>query len=175
MSAGKVIGAMIGLSALAAGIGIYYTQVYAFYDRIAADAVVIKATPLATGTPEPLLIENAQAIDSTSSPVRYRACFTTPISTATLTETYAIFDDAVPLTAPGWFDCFDAAEIGTDLQSGKAIAFMGVENIEYGIDRVFVVYPDGRGYAWNQLNECGEVVFSGKPAPDGCPPIPETN
>lgn len=175
MSAGKIIGGFIALSALAAGIGIYYTQVYAFYDRIPADRITVPATPIATGSPAPLLIENAQAIDAGSSPLRYRACFTTPVSTATLTETYYILDDAVPLTAPGWFDCFDAAEIGAALVSGQALAFMGHQNIEYGIDRVFAVFPDGRGFAWNRINACGEVVFEGKPAPDGCPPVPEKN
>ena len=51
---------------------------------------------------------------------------------------------------------------------------MGVENIQYGIDRVVAVYPDGRGYAWHQINACGEVVFNREPVPEGCPEPPES-
>ena len=70
-----------------------------------------------------------------------------------LTESYVIFDGAVPLVAPGWFDCFDAETIGEALETGEAIAFMGEKNIEDGIDRIVAVFPDGRAYAWHQLNE----------------------
>ena len=41
------------------------------------------------------------------------------------------------------------------------------------IDRIVAVYPDGRAYAWHQINRCGEVVFDGNSAPEGCPTPPE--
>lgn len=91
---------------------------------------------------------------------------------AMMTESYVVTDKAVPLVAPGWFGCFDAERLGEDLESGAAIAFLGQENIEYGIDRMVAMYPDGRGFAWNQLNRCGEVVFKGHPTPQGCPEPP---
>ena len=69
-----------------------------------------------------------------------------------LTETYQIYQDAVPLTAPGWFDCFDAAAIGAALEKGEAIAFLSESEIHPGVDRVVAVFPDGRAYAWHQLN-----------------------
>ena len=53
------------------------------------------------------------------------------------------------------------------------MAFLGEENITYGIDRVIAVMPDGRGFGWNQINACGEVVFDGDAAPEGCPTPPE--
>ena len=56
---------------------------------------------------------------------------------------------------------------------GSAVALLGVENIDYGIDRIVAVFPDGRARSWNQINRCGEVVFDGAPAPEGCPPVPE--
>ena len=90
-----------------------------------------------------------------------------------LTETYIIRDDAEPLVAPSWFDCFDAVQLGADIENGEAIAFLGVANIQYGIDRLVAVYPDGRAFAWHQINECGEVVFDGNPTPEDCPPTPE--
>ena len=114
-----------------------------------------------------------EGIDADSSPLRYRACFTTPMSTAMMTETYVLYDDAVPLNAPDWFDCFDATEVGEALESGQALAFMGTENIVYGFDRVVAVMEDGRGFVWHQINHCGEEVFDGNPPPPGCPPPPE--
>ena len=161
------------MSTLLAGVAMYYLQVYAFYDEISAVDQEIALTSLFSGEPEPILYENFSGIDSDSSPIRYRACFETPTSLALMTETYVIVDEAEPLVAPGWFDCFDAEAIGADLEAGTAIAFMGTENIQYGIDRIVAVYPDGRAYAWNQINACGEVVFDGDPAPEGCPTPPE--
>jgi len=163
------------MSALAAGIAIYYLQVYAFYDEVPVEDDSVQLTSYVTGAPEVILSDNFQGIDADSSPVRYRACFTTDLSLALLSETYVGIDNAEPLVAPGWFDCFDAAQIGADLQSGVALAFMGIENVTYGIDRVVAIYDDGRAYAWNQINACGEVVFDGDPAPEGCPTPPGAN
>lgn len=167
-----IIVLMLLTGAIAGGL-MYYQQVYAYYEEVefSPDAVVM--TSVTSGQPEPLLVEDFDAIDAISSPLRYRACFTTPISLATLTETYQIIEDAEPRVAPGWFDCFDAEQIGADIRT-DAVVFMGIENIQYGIDRVVAVYPDGRGYAWHQINACGEVVFDGDPAPEGCPTPPDS-
>ena len=70
-----------------------------------------------------------------------------------LTETFVPYEEATPLTAPGWFDCFDAVQIGADIEQGNALAFLGERNIKDGVDRVVAIYPDGRGFAWHQLNE----------------------
>lgn len=170
---GKFVGGAIVTISLIAGAAIYYLQVYAFYDEVSArgsDDVML--TTMATGAPEPILYEDFQAIDATSSPIRYRACFTTTQSQAMMTETYEPYLDAVPLVGPKWFDCFDAVAIGRAIEEGEALAFLGQANIEYGIDRVVAVFPDGRGYAWHQINHCGEKVFDGRPAPEDCPPPP---
>lgn len=150
--AGKLVGGAIVLAALIAGAAIYYLQVYFFYDEVAEEAVVIQLTGL-DGTAEPMLTEDVQAIDASSSPLRFRACFRTGESLALLTESYEIIDEAVPLVAPGWFDCFDADIIGEALETGEAIAFMGEREIADGVDRVVAVFPDGRAFAWHQLNE----------------------
>ena len=159
--------------ALITGAAIYYLQVYAYYDDVTENIEKVQLTSLATGKTEDILFENIKAIDSNSSPLRYRACFETGLSLALLTETYKIYDNAEPRVAPGWFDCFDAERIGEDIKSGGAVAFLGNENIKYGIDRVIAVYPDGRAYAWHQINFCGDVVFDGNPTPPECPPAPE--
>ena len=159
------------VTALVAGIVMYYLQVFAFYEDV--DVPEVQLTSLVTGAPEPVVFENYQGIDSDSSPIRYRSCFDLLGSQAMLSETYAIHPAPVPLNAPGWFGCFDAGALGAQLESGEAIAFMGVENIRYGIDRVVAVLPHGAAYSWNQINACGEVVFDGDPVPEDCPEPPD--
>jgi len=80
--------------AFAAGIALYYLQVYAYYDEVEVDKVQL--TSLISGEAEEILFENFKAIDSNSSPVRYRACYETPSSLAMLTETFVIYDEAEP-------------------------------------------------------------------------------
>ena len=169
---GKAIGIFLVVLGVIAGAAMYWLQVYAFYDevRLASDGgdVVIRATR-ADGTVLDIDVSDFQGIDADSSPIRFRACFMTTAEPAGL----ALYPDPTPLVAPGWFDCFDAAAIGADLEAGRATAILGEANLSYGIDRVLVLYPDGRGFAWNQINACGEVVFDGDPPPPGCPPVPE--
>ena len=157
-------------SALIAGLAMYYFQVYAFYDELTEGEVVLTTLD---GTPEPVVTENFRGIDSDSSPIRYRACFDVQMSVAALTETYVVYEGAEPLVAPRWFDCFDAQAIGEALENGSAFAFLGEENISYGVDRVVAVMPDGSAVSWHQINICGERVFDGEAAPEGCPAAPE--
>ena len=169
----KFLLASIVMIAVAAGALLYYLQVYAYYEEVSADVSSVELTSIHTGAPEEILFENFTAIDSDSSPIRYRACFTTPVSYGSLTDNYVIYDKAEPLVAPSWFNCFDAKEIGAALETGEAVAFLGTENVSYGIDRIVAVMPDGRGFVWHQINHCGEVVFDGDKAPEGCPVPPE--
>ena len=159
---------------LAAGVAIYYLQVYHFYEPVSAGQVgSVEMTSLVTGAPEEILADVTEAIDADSSPIRFRACFTTPMSHSLLTESFVLYENAAPLTAPHWFDCFDAVEIGDALESGTALAFLGQENIEYGVDRIVAVMEDGRGFIWHQLNNCGEKTYDGGLKGKECPPRPE--
>ncbi|SFA72811.1 hypothetical protein SAMN05421688_0418 [Poseidonocella pacifica] len=162
---GKILVLAIVFSALLAGAGLYYLQVYGYYEDVTDPE--IRLTRLG-GEAEPILIEDFEGIDATSSPIRFRACFTAQSSLATLTETYEIYEGAEPLVAPGWFSCFDADGIATELRDG-AVAFLGEKNIEYGVDRVVAVFPDGRGFAWHQLNGCGQKAYDGTPVGETCP------
>ena len=144
---GKFMAGTIVVAALTAGVGIWYAQERAFYEPVSGEQAQLVLTSVATGQPEPFLATNVQAIDSASSPIRFRACFETTLSQALLTETYEVFDRAVPLVAPDQFDCFDARAIGEALENEEAIAFMGHKHIEYGIDRVVAIFPDGRGWS----------------------------
>ncbi len=171
---GKIMGGFIVLTALIGGVAMYWLQVYGYYDAVPVSDTKddVKLTLLVNGEAEPILYEAFEAIDSESSPIRYRACFRTSMSAALLTETYEMVESAVPRNAPGWFDCFDAKEIGTSLEAGQGLAFLGEKEIKYGIDRIVAILPDGRGFAWNEINECGEIAFDGKPLPAHCPSRP---
>jgi len=149
---GKLLGSLIVGMALAAGAAVYYLQVYAYYETLAPEEVRIELTSKLTGRPEPVPAEDLRAIDSQSSPLRFRACFTLPLGRAALEAGFQAMPDAVPLNAPGWFDCFDAAELGAALEDGRASAYLGRAEIRPGADRVVAVFDDGRAYAWHQLN-----------------------
>ncbi len=171
---GKLVGSILVIIALIAGVALYYLQVYHFYETVEVTGEDdVQLTSLVSGQPETVPYSDFEAIDATSSPIRYRSCFTTPMSLALATETYVAYDRAEPLEAPGWFDCFNADALGAALQDGTALAFLGTENITYGIDRIIALTDDGRGYAWHQINPCGEKLFDGEPLPDDCPPPPE--
>lgn len=174
MNAGRLAVGFIVLTAVLGGAFLWYTAERAFYEPVAfTPGEEIRLVPLASDQPEPILAEGVEGTDAASSPIKFRACFTTPLSLAMLSETYRAYPRAEPLVAPSDFRCFDAAAIGRALETGEALAFLSEPNITYGIDRVVAVTGDGRGFAWHQINACGVEVFAGRPAPEGCPPLPE--
>ena len=157
---------LVGGTALA-GFGAWYLTVYAYYDELPAQDS-FPLTPIAALAAQDQPIRDFEGIDSDSSPIRYRACFTLDADPAQFTP----YPEAAPLIAPDWFDCFDARTIGADLEAGRATAVLGTAHLRYGIDRVVAIYPDGRAFAWHQINPCGEAHFDGDPVPPGCPPPP---
>ena len=173
---GKFLVGFIVVCGLVGGVTMYYLQVYAYYEEVAAngtsDVVLVEKS---TKQSAPIVYSNFKAIDAQSSPIRYRACFTTQVPLDALQKTFVEIDDAVPLHAPGWFDCFDAKEIGAAIETGEAVSFLAVKDVIYGIDRVATILPDRRGFAWNRINHCGEKAFDGKRLPPDCPPPPESD
>jgi hypothetical protein len=153
VNAGRVVAGGLVMLGLVAGVAVWWLQEYAFYEEVAFQpGAEILLTPIASEVPEAIIAEGVTGIDADSSPLRFRACFTTPLSQAMLTETYRVYADPTPLNAPSWFDCFDAAAIGAALQSGEALAFLSQAEIRPGVDRVVAVFADGRAFAWHQLN-----------------------
>lgn len=150
---GKIIVTVMVATAAIFGIGMYYTQVYAFYEELGADAVDLRLTSIATGQPETIAAAGVQAIDANSSPLRFRACFTAGQSREALSEAFVTYEDPTPLTGPGWFECYDAVTVGEALESDDATAYLAQADIRDGVDRVIAVFDDGRAYAWHQLNE----------------------
>ncbi len=170
---GKVAVICILIAALAMGGAVYYLQVYAYYDKVAGNGTSdVQLLPKGAEAPEPIDYADFQAIDADSSPIRFRACFTTSLTEDEASAAYQPYPDAAPNMGPGWFDCYDAKEVGAALEAGTARAYLSVPNVHYGIDRVVALLGDGRGVAWHQINHCGEVVFDGRPVPAGCPQPP---
>lgn len=140
------------MTGLIGGALLYWLQVYAFYQPVTfTPGQEISLTPIGSSEPEWIVADNVEGIDGDSSPLKFRACFTTPLSQAMLTETYQVYENPEPTIAPHWFPCFEAKALGAALESGEAIAFLSVANIRPDVDRVVAVLPDGRAYAWHQL------------------------
>lgn len=170
---GKLLALLLLGSAVLAGAGMYYLQVYGFYYSVdpqpGRDVQLVAVT---SENAEPIAYSGFQAIDADSSPIRYRACFETELTQEDLAA-FKLVDNAEPLTAPGWFDCYDAVAIADALKSGQAQAFMGQKNIHYGVDRIVAVTQDGKGYVWHALNNCGEKAYDGTVVGEECPPRPQ--
>ncbi|SDW55493.1 hypothetical protein SAMN05444358_1011135 [Ruegeria halocynthiae] len=170
---GKLLALILLFSAVLAGAGMYYLQVYGFYydvePRAGQDVVL-----LAQGAEEsePIAYSGFQGIDADSSPIRYRACFETNLTPDQMSG-FVFVENPEPLTAPGWFDCYDAVALADALKSGRAQAFMGTKNIHYGVDRIIAVTQDGKGFVWHELNNCGEKAYDGTVVGEECPPRPQ--
>ncbi|MGR3433419.1 MAG: DUF6446 family protein [Shimia sp.] len=166
---GKLVGLFILIATAAVAGGVYYAQIYGFYDIVEQEGVALTTLE---GDVEPIPFDGFEAIDAESSPIRYRACFDTDLRLPLMTVTYALYEGAEPLNAPGWFDCFDADAIAAELRAGTALAFVGERNFEFGIDRIVVVTDAGRGFVWHQVNDCGDRLYDGSAASDDCPERP---
>lgn len=145
---GKYLVLGLAGSAVVAGVAMYYLQVHAFYDRL-PDTTVLRIQTV-EGTSRPLSLADFDGIDATSSPLRFRACVRLADSLELSSARPAVKPE--PLTAPSWFDCFDARAIALALQRGEATAYLSEPEITRGVDRIIAVFPDGRAFAWHQLN-----------------------
>jgi hypothetical protein len=154
VNVGRIAVGFIVLTAVVGGAALWYTAERAFYEPVAfTPGAEIRLVPLGSDQPEPILVEGIEGTDADSSPIKFRACFRTPMTLAMLTETYRPYENAVPLNAHRAFPCFDAAAIGSALAAGEAVAFLSEPGIHPGVDRVVAVFQDGRAYAWHQLSD----------------------
>ncbi|AXC48368.1 histidine kinase [Paracoccus suum] len=137
---------------LAAGAGVWYMQVWGFYETLPQDRVAPQITAtLADGTLRVLPVASAEGIDANSSPVRWRACFT--LSQPAPVADMVPFAAPTPLNGPSWFDCYDSGAVTAALASGEAKAYLGAAEVRPDVDRVLAIWPDGHGVAWHQFNE----------------------
>lgn len=136
-------------SALIVGGGIWYTQEYMYYDRIAPDAPEAAIFIETANGSRQLAVTDYQGIDADSAPHRWRAC----AQLADVPTDALPYDNAQPSYGPGWFDCFDAEQIGEDLEAGAVKAYLSQSEVHPDVDRVLAIYPDGRLFGWNQIND----------------------
>lgn len=166
---GKILGIFIVAAALIFGAVVYYAQVYYFYAPLPEDEARVVLTPQDRGEPRDIPFRDFEGIDASSSPIRYRACFTTSERPDTLDPVFERYEGAEPRNAPDWFGCFDAEAIGAQIAAGTAHVYTSRRNIEFGIDRVVAITEDGRGYIWEEINECGDKAYDGTPLGEDCP------
>ncbi len=155
---GKILAGGLVAVAVLMGAGLFYTQLYAYYTKVSLGPdLQMTLVPASGTTPAPVTATAFTGIDATSSPLRFRACFTlAPEATATAQP----YVKPTPLIAPFWFSCYNAKTLTLDLAAGKAHAYLAQHNIFPGVDRVIAVYPDGRAFAWQQLDPAVPVDTS---------------
>jgi hypothetical protein len=157
-----VVIALLTAAALAGG-GLWYSATRAYYAPVEGPVTL---TLWRDGAAEAIPVEDVAAIASSSSPLGFRACFAHAVTLDAAPEPRP---DPAPTIAPGWFDCFDAEAVAALIRAGQARAFTGYENVAYGVDRVVALAEDGRGWAWHELNDCGERSYDGTVVGEACP------
>ena len=141
------------------GVSVWYVQTHVQYQTVMLDQMGsngihrVQFTAARGKSLVQIPVVGFEGIRGNSSPLKYRACFRIADDTGHLKSYGRAYDDAIPLVAPRWFECFDAKEIGEALENGAAEAFLMQKDIVAGIDRVGAVFPDGRTFAWQQLNK----------------------
>jgi hypothetical protein len=142
-----VIVALVAFALTLGGV-LYYTTVYAYYERVSlVSSIEVQGRTIP--------VASYEGIDSPTSPLKIRGCFRVdPDTFVGMTPA----TDATPLIPPDWFDCFDAGALTEDIASGVATAFVAQDNtpeadLEFRIQTYVAVYPDGRAYLWRQRNE----------------------
>ena len=164
MTKGRFAILLILLACIAGGWGIWYTQQRAFWAPVEGPVTLTLMTPEG---PRPIDAGGVSVIRSSSSPLGFRACFGHSEDLSTLAGQEP--PEGAPTVAPAWFDCFDADAIGALIAVGEAKTFLAYQDAAYGVDRVIALASDGRGWAWHELNECGDRDYSGTPVGRDCP------
>ncbi|MGL6209915.1 MAG: DUF6446 family protein, partial [Paracoccaceae bacterium] len=82
---GKIVAGGIVVISVLGGAAMYWLQVYAHYVPVTfTPGAEILLTPIIGEVPEAIVVADVQGINADTSPLRFRACFTTPLSLATL-------------------------------------------------------------------------------------------
>lgn len=144
-TSGKLIAGGIVVFGALFGVGMWYSQVYAYYED------VTDITEVTVGA-ETFAVRDYRGITARTSPLKMRGCFTfdDPAGAIVAGERAT---RAVPIKPPYWFDCFDPVQILADIDSGAAIPIMAGLDEGDGADLYMAIYPDGRAYRWRQPNE----------------------
>lgn len=140
---GKLVAFLLLGFPLIFGAVLYYFQYYAYYDEVSdVTSIMVEGREIA--------LADYNGIEASSSNLKMRGCFT--VDPADF-EDVSVAQDAVPLTPPNWFECYDVETLTHDLEAGEAIAYLATKDDREGMDLIVLVYPDGRAFQWRQLND----------------------
>ena len=143
-SSGKVlVGGIVAFAALF-GVGMWYAQVYAYYEEVTDISEVTIGN-------ETFAVSEYNGINAPTSPLKMRGCFTLADPKGAIVAGHRA-EDAVPIKPPYWFECFDTKQIQSDIESGEAVPIMAGLDEGDGADLYMAIYPDGRAYRWRQPN-----------------------
>jgi len=131
-----IIGFVAFVAVFAAAL--WYFQTRAYYEEVSADSVEI------AGQSYP--VSDWRGIDAPTSPLKLRACFQLDDK-----PDAPVAEDAAPLVAPDWFDCFDAEALESALADGEATGYLAAPGEFGATNRIVARFPDGRAYMWRQL------------------------
>ena len=137
---GKLLmGGLLAFTVVFTG-ALWYFQFHAFYEEYTTDSVEIAGRAMP--------VSDFRGIDASTSPLKLRACFRLEGEVEA-----PVAENPVPLVAPDWFECFDAREIATALEDGRATAWIAEDEEFDGADRIVARLDDGRAFMWRQLDE----------------------
>jgi hypothetical protein len=131
----------MGLALVVFAAALWWFQTRAWYEEVTGVETI-------TVDGRKVPVAGWRGIDAASSPIKLRACFR--VDQEALADAPAA-QAPTPLTAPGWFDCFDAEALSEALAAGEARAVRAAAGEFEGTERLIAVYPDGRAFMWRQL------------------------
>lgn len=139
---GRLLMIVAALLLAAFAVGLWYTQIYAFYEELPETSEITVAD-------RTIPVTGFSGVDANTSPIKLRACMKTdPAAFKGLAPAIK----PVPLVAPYWFECFDARAIGKALEAGEAKAYLAASEEFDGSERMIAVFEDGRAFMWRQLS-----------------------
>ena len=140
---GKITVIFLVGGSLIFGIAFFYFQTFAYYKKVNIKEEILVQS-------KKIKVTNYRGINSDISKLKLRGCFQVEPS---YFDEFKTSNNASPLSAPFWFDCFDYKEIQSNIDKGFLKAYLAEENEAPGIDRYVAISKIGFGYEWRQFNE----------------------
>jgi hypothetical protein len=131
---GKITVIIILGASLSFGIVFFYFQSFAYYQEFSGVAK-IEVQDREIG------VEDYLGIKASTSALKMRSCF---VVKPAAFRNLPLAENPQPLKAPFWFDCFNSKDLQEAIDDDRAKAYVAQENEADGIDRLVVIFPNGR-------------------------------
>tara|TARA_B100000029_G_scaffold474429_1_gene516720 strand:- start:162 stop:602 length:441 start_codon:yes stop_codon:yes gene_type:complete len=140
---GKMTVIIILGSSFCFGILFFYFQTFAYYQEVLGlQSITVDSRKIE--------VWDYKGIRASTSALKMRSCFNAEVRDF---QDLTLAKNPQPLSAPFWFSCFNSKDLQNAIDDGRAKAYIAVENERKGVDRLVIIYPDGKGYEWRQLNK----------------------